>query len=208
MKFTIDEGDRQFLEELNRLGEATIQDVCDAIGVTATAVRQRLTRLQASGFVARKMERAGRGRPHHRYHVTDSGLRQLGENYAELAQILWREIGKIPEGDVQKRVVAGIRQALIDRYRPVVQADSLSGRMGQLQEALTDHGFDVEIDASRSLPILRENNCPYHELASEDSSICEMEQEVFEQVLGTSVTLTSCCLDGHHCCEFEAAEVK
>ena len=79
----------------------------------------------------------------------------------------------------------------------------------QLREALDREGFDVETDTrtdgDETLPILREHHCPYHELAAEDRSICELEQSVFEEVLGVPVTLTQCCHDGHNCCEFEPA---
>ena len=203
MKHAIDQADRQFLDELHRLGPAMVQDVCTAIGVTATAVRQRLSRLQAMGLVNREMVRAGRGRPSYRYIVTEAGLKDLGDNYADLAQILWHEIMNIEDGDVRKRVVRRIRDSLVQRYGSRVQADLIESRVDQLQTTLADRGFDVETDHSGCLPILRENNCPYHELASTDSTICEMEQEVFEEVLGTSVRLTQCCLDGHTCCEFQ-----
>src|SRR5437660_1626524 len=63
-----------------------------------------------------------------------------------------------------------------------------------------------EIGAGGALPILRENNCPYSELADGDRGICELEQEVFQRVLGADVKLSQCCLDGHHCCEFEVSQ--
>jgi predicted ArsR family transcriptional regulator len=142
------------------------------------------------------------------YRVTSSGLRQLGDNYADLAQILWRELRGIEEPAIRRRVVDGIRNALIQRYGPLVYSDSLRERVKQLQSALIERGFDVEADESGVLPILRENNCPYHELADADSTICELEQEVFESVLGAEVTLTQCCRDGHNCCEFQAGEIQ
>ena len=185
MKHTIGQADRQFLDELHRLGPAMVQEVCTAIGVTATAVRQRLTRLQAMGLVNREMVRSGRGRPSYRYVVTEAGLKDLGDNYVDLAQILWREIMNIEDGGVRRQVVGRIRDSLVQRYGSRVQADLIESRVNQLQAALSDRGFDVETDHSEGLPILRENNCPYHELASTDSMICEMEQEVFEEVLGT-----------------------
>jgi len=48
MRSNVDQPDRQFLERLHRLGSSTIHEIGEAIGVTATAVRQRLTRLQES----------------------------------------------------------------------------------------------------------------------------------------------------------------
>lgn len=206
MRTAIDHNDRQFLERLHRLGEGSVQDLCEELGVTATAVRQRLVRLQGAGLVNRRTEHAGRGRPHHVYSVTQGALQQLGDNYSELASILWHEMTSIEEPEVRERVVGRIRDAFIRRYGEVVTADSLPRRMEQLKDALVAHGFDVEVDDSRELPVLRENSCPYHELAQADSLICELEQQVFQQVLGAPVNLTECCLDGHNCCEFQTGE--
>ena len=50
-----------------------VSELSDALGVTATAVRQRLTRLMEVGFVFRKRSEAsgvaGRGRPSHVYRL-------------------------------------------------------------------------------------------------------------------------------------------
>ena len=203
MKNSLDPNDREFLAQLNRLDSGTVQEICAELGVTATAVRQRLTRLLGKRLVDRKIQRSGRGRPKHVYHVTETGLRQLGENYADLAIILWRELKRIEEPDVRRRIVDRVRQALVERHGYSVGGTSLLERMRQLQFRLQEQGFDVDLDTTQSLPILREHHCPYPELAQRDSSICELEQEVFEEILGSPVALTQCCLDGHSCCEFE-----
>jgi len=206
MKAAIEPGDRQFLQRLHETGGGTVQEICSDLGVTATAVRQRLVRLQALEMIARELVRAGRGRPHHVYRVTQAGLCELGDNYAELAQILWREMNKIEEPSVRARVVSRIEDALVEQFGKVSSQAPLSDRMRQMTSALRERGFQVEMDKSGQLPILRENSCPYYELASEDPAICELEQAVFRRVLGADVKLTQCCLDGHHCCEFQAVE--
>src|SRR5258708_18596912 len=111
MKTVLEQSDGQFLNELPRIGPKTVQDICAAIGVTATAIRQRLLRLQVNGFVDRELVRTGRGRPHYVYRVTDKGLRQLGDNYGDLALILWREIRNIPDPDVRQAITTRIRDA-------------------------------------------------------------------------------------------------
>jgi predicted ArsR family transcriptional regulator len=208
MKIAIEPGDRNFLERLREIGGGTIQEICAALGVTATAVRQRLVRLQGMDLVARDLVRAARGRPHHIYRVTDAALRALGDNYADLARILWRELRSIEEPALRARIVNRVEDALVQQFGTVTPSAPLGDRMVQLTSALRERGFDVECDASGLLPVLRENNCPYLELATEDSAICELEQAVFRRVLGADVKLTHCCLDGHHCCEFQAAEGK
>ena len=200
----LDSADRQFLRRLHRLDGATVHELCDDLGVTATAVRQRLGRLSAGGFVARKEVREGRGRPHHAYSVTEKGQRELGDNYSELAAILWGELSKLPEGRVRTAVLDRIQDTLAERYGRGVNGRTVKERVEQLRGRLAESGFDVEVDSRGRLPVLRENNCPYYDLAAADASICELEQRVFEQVLGAPVALTHRCVDGHHCCEFLA----
>ncbi len=208
MRTVHDSGDRDFLNRLHRMGSGTIQEICDVIGVTATAVRQRLTRLHERGLIQRTAVRSGRGRPHHVYSLTGAGQRELGDNYGELARILWQELRNIDDSAVQARVLQRIQASLVERYGRGVEGNSLNDRFRLLGQSLAEQGFDVEVELAVSadgdlLPILRENHCPYHELASEDPTICEMEQEVFREILGQKVELTQCCLEGHSCCEFQ-----
>lgn len=205
MKVAVEQGDEQFLQHLHQAGGGTVHELCDAAGVTATAIRQRLTRLQGMGLIERRTVRAARGRPHHTYHVTDAGLQKLGDNYAELALLLWDELHGIEEPAVRERVTNRVRDALVQRYGSGVHGKTLGQRFGELQAALSSRGFHVEVNSEGLLPVLRENNCPYHDLAQRDSGICELEQQVFEQVLGTPLKLASCCRDGDGCCEFHVA---
>lgn len=208
MRTAIDRSDQAFLEELHRLCGGTIQDICASVGVTATAVRQRLNRLEGLGLVVREVVRAGRGRPHHVYRVSDAGFRQLGENYRDLALVLWRAVHEIEDPAVRASVLAKVQDGFVGRFGRVATSGPLSDRVRQLQEALSDHGFNVEVGVGEAseLTILRERSCPYSDLASTDPSICEMEQGVFSRILNAQVSLTQRCIDGHGCCEFRVEE--
>ncbi|HID24463.1 MAG TPA: MarR family transcriptional regulator [Planctomycetaceae bacterium] len=204
MKVAIDRtSDRQLLQQLHRLGSATVAQLCAELGVTATAVRQRLMRLQSADLVTREAIRSGRGRPRHVYRLTEAGVRSLGENYGDLAAILWRELQRIQDPTVREHLVARIRDALVQRYGSSVDGRTLDERVAQLKEVLADRGFQVEVDCKDGVPTLRENNCPYPDLASRDPSICRLEQEVFQEILGEDVVLAHCCRDGDQYCEFQ-----
>ena len=200
----LDAADRDLIRRLQRLGGASVQRLCEELGVTPTAVRQRLARLTAAGAVERKAVREGRGRPHHAYTVSDRGRRAVGDNYSDLAAVLWRGLRDLPEGEVRQGVIGRIETVLAERYGRDVDGGTVRERVEQLRRSLSEHGFDVEVDARGRLPVLQENHCPYHDLAATDPSICELEQRVFERVLGAPVALTHRCVDGHTCCTFEA----
>lgn len=209
MNDTISSDDREFLAALQRSGPQCVKQLCETHGVTPTAVRHRLGRLLDQGLVVRTAVRGERGRPHHEYSVTHTGQRALGDDYASLARLLWREVRKIEPRETRERLVAGVRSAMVSRYRSASPAEAIGDRFDQLQQSLEREGFEVESDRrevdEELLPILREHACPYHDLAAEDRSICELEKSVFEEVLGVPVRLTQCCHDGDNCCEFEPA---
>ncbi len=203
MRPALDEGDQEFLQLLQSHREATVQELCAAAGVTATAIRQRLSRLQDLNFVVRITIRAGRGRPHHRYELTDAGRQALGDNYGELAILLWEELRRIEDRGVRDGVLARLRDQFARRLGVGVTGNSLEQRLSQLQSALTARGFDVQAATlANGDAVLREHHCPYHELAIADTGICELEQQVFEQILGSPLQLLQSCRDGASCCEF------
>lgn len=207
MRVSLNNDDHEFLMLLSRRGSAEVADLCRELEVTATAVRQRLRRLLALGMLTKEAVPHGRGRPRHRYSLSEDGLRQLGDNYSELAQLLWQELIRIDDAGLRERILNRLKAQMVERFGHDVHGDSLPLRMNRLRTALVEHGFDVEVETDRSddslLPILRENSCPYHDLAHDDPAICELEQQVFSEILGADVALTSCCRDGHSCCEFE-----
>ena len=202
---TVDNADRDFLASIQRSQPVTVADLCEAEGVTATAVRQRLTRLLDNGFIERESEHRDRGRPVFHYSVTKKGLRQLGNDSGELAGLLWRALSRIEDEQIRDQVLADLREALVARFGGRVNESSLGGRLQQLCDILAERGYyvDLEENPQQSLPILREHSCPYQELAEQDSAICDLEQSVFAELLGAPVELSCCRLDGHRCCEFQ-----
>ena len=204
MQTRLDTQDRECLDWLRRHENGSIRELCKDFSVTTTAIRQRLTRLMDHGLITRTtVPPEGRGRPRHAYQITENGLKDLGNNYGDLARILWKEVKQIDNDAARQQVIAGIRSALVAHYSAQVGDGSITERFTRLAQSMVDGGYDVELDERNGLPILREKNCPYPDLASCDPEICNLEQDVFSEVLGTPLELTTCWRDGEDCCEFE-----
>ncbi|QDT17533.1 helix-turn-helix transcriptional regulator [Alienimonas californiensis] len=203
MSDPVSAADRTLLVRLNRRSRAGIEELCDDLGVTATAVRQRLARLTDAGLIDRRPVSVGRGRPRHLYGLTPDGRRALGSNYQELADAMWSALSEVEDEKVRAFLFGRLQDTLVSRYGGDSAGEGeLLQRLAGLRDALEVHGFTVEIDDSGPLPILREHHCPYLDISEDDPQICELEQRVFERVLGTGVSLTRCCRDGDSCCEF------
>jgi predicted ArsR family transcriptional regulator len=202
--------DRSLLDVIRRHGPLTIAEMATHLGVTATAIRNRLTRLIGSGMVERRAERGGRGRPRHVFQASIQAHKRLGQNYADLAVVLWDEMMSTVEDRRLRRVLFGrITERLAELYRSQVTGEEWEGRLVQLGTILHDRGIEAEVtrtDAGAA-PVLKQHSCPYYELAEVDRAVCAMERKMFEKVLGRGLRLSQCRLDGHRSCDFEAKPV-
>src|SRR5690349_2998140 len=84
--------DRDLLDLIRREGPVSVAQLTARLGVTPTAIRNRLQRLVGSGMVERRAEHGGRGRPRHTYQASIEAHKRLGQNYADLAVVLWDEL--------------------------------------------------------------------------------------------------------------------
>jgi predicted ArsR family transcriptional regulator len=56
------------------------------------------------------------------------------------------------------------------------------------------------------LPVLTSHACPYPELAEQDRGICAAERLMIQDLVGSTVKLAECRLDGGSICSFVAGE--
>ena len=104
--------DRELLAAM-RSGETLgVGELTEQLGVTATAVRQRIERLLESGLIDREKVVAGRGRPTYRYRLTVTGHRKSGADSADLADAMWREILALEDKSVRNQLVSSIATRL------------------------------------------------------------------------------------------------
>lgn len=198
--------DAPLLEMLRVEGRAGISDLETGLGVTATAVRQRLERLMKAGLVERSTVTRGRGRPSHVYSLTDKGRRVGGDNFQDLALVLWREVRTVSDPAVRRGLLARIGTALADQYRSSVSGSSPRERLEHAAAIMRERQISCGVSATEGdLPVLVSYTCPYPELAEQDRGICAAERLMLQELVGSPVQLSECRLDGGSCCKFTAA---
>ena len=145
------------------------------------------------------------------YQASVRAHKRLGQNYADLAVILWDEMMRTVEDRKLRRVLfARITERLAELYRAQVTGVDWERRLVELGTVLHDQGIETEVTWEATgavLPVLKQHSCPYYELAEADRGVCAMERKMFEKVLGRSLRLSQCRLDGHRSCDFEAKPV-
>ena len=196
--------DAGLLDLLRITGPLTVTELADAMEVTATAVRQRLVRLLGQNSIQREATRHGRGRPRHRYWLTEKGLRLTGSNFTDLAVTLWQEIRQSNDPELRRETLRRIARALASGYADQIQGETPTERMESLAKLLKQRQIPVSVEGKDEGSVLTEHACPYPKLAEQDQGICNMEQMLFSELLGQNVELTQCRLQGGNECRFQA----
>ena len=181
----------------------TVFELSESVGVTGTAVRHRLNRLLEEGDIHRERMETSRGRPRHRYSLTTKGRRRSGENFGDLAIALWQEIRAIDNTELQRGLLQRVSGRLAQLYAGKIQGKTVIDRMNSLAVLFSERRLPVKIDTTGAVTQIRVEACPYPELAEQDSSVCSMERLLFSEMIGETLQLTDCQLDGDCNCTFE-----
>ena len=76
--------------------------------------------------------RKGRGRPQHRYALTDKGLRLTGSNFTDLAMTLWTEIRSVENPEFRREMLRRIAHAMASKYANQVEGMTPAERLRSL----------------------------------------------------------------------------
>jgi len=98
-----------------------------------------------------------------------------------------------------------VAKALAKGYLNQIKGQTTEERMHSLSQLLADRRvpFAVENAGEDEGPVLTAQACPYPKLAEKDRTICRVEEMLFSELLGQSVQLRTCRLDGDGKCQFQ-----
>jgi len=173
--------DNGLLDLLRITGPLGVLELADAMEVTPTAVRQRLVRLMAQNSIQRETIHHGRGRPKHRYWLTEKGLRLTGSNFTDLALALWQEIREKGDPELRRETLRRIARGLASGYAGQIHGNTPAERMQGLATLLAQRQIPVTVENSEQGSVLTQHACPYPKLAEQDQGICSMERMMFSE---------------------------
>ncbi|MEM9353089.1 MAG: hypothetical protein AAGA92_08755 [Planctomycetota bacterium] len=197
--------DDSLLDFMRKRKSASINELVEFAGVTATAVRQRLGRLMAKGLVIRETVRTGRGRPRHSYRLSAKGIRASGSNYPDLAAVLWEELRSVADPETRQGLAKRIAERLAANYGPDIDGEDVLERMRSAVELMAARKVPFEVklpEDGEGVPSVKALACPYPDIAEHDPAVCDMEKMLLSEMVGVPLKLDECRLQGGECCNF------
>ena len=183
----------------------TIADLMKATGVTRTAIMEQLGELAALGLVERTTERlSGRGRPRHRYGLTQRALQLLFQgNQHLLVPALLRAVEEIGGDALRRKVIKRVARILADNYWRSITGTDPQERLAQFCQLLTANGEIAEVVAAdNGHTVLRKRSCAFISMFEDSRAVCAIDRELLSLVTGVSVRQITSRHDGGFCCEF------
>jgi DeoR family suf operon transcriptional repressor len=189
---------------LKKRGEATAEELAEAVGVTVSAIRQHLAPLSADGLVARREERTGPGRPRHQYHLTAAAEALFPKRYGELTNQL---LGFIADTDVSLIELAfeRRRQARSERARARLSGRPFADRVRELTAILDEDGYLAECrEQADGTWMIVEHNCAILDVARLYGNACTSELAFLRDALpDADIERVSHIVAGAHVCGYE-----
>ena len=191
----------RILQLLKMRSSMTVNQLTEALHISAMGVRQHLTILEEEGLVEYHSEKHGRGRPHHLYSLTDNANSLFPTTYANFAVGLMHEVAKFNGPGFINKVFRSRMKSQLQMYQERLDSKDLVERIKELARIRDEEGYMARFDENDTDYLLVEHNCPIAAIAQEYPHVCEIELGLFRQSLGTKVHRVEHLMQGsHRCC--------
>ena len=193
---------QDILDLLRRRSQATVREIGDELGLTATGIRQHLTVLERDSLVESREERGHVGRPALVYRLTSAGDGLYPKKYDELANALIEEARTILGPQALAQLMKSVATRFAAPHAARLAGKPLDERIDAAGQILEARGNVVTQSASGGEFSVRKHTCEYWNVATKNSIVCALDVEFVRQLVGADARLTTSLLRGDDCCTF------
>lgn len=195
---------RHILMLLKEKGELTADQLAEALGISAVAVRRHLTKLESDQLVTYREVRRGMGRPSYFYRLGEAASSFFPRRYEELAVNVLETIRQLYGSEAIDAIFKMRTAHIIESYRRKVNGPTLDARLDQLTQLREADGYMSSWESHpEGIYILREANCPIFHVAAGCDTACEHDLVMLSDVLDAEVVRTGHLARGDDACCYE-----
>ena len=191
---------------LKTRGHATLGEVASHLEVSKQGALRHLEALEANGLATvAHSEPHGRGRPENVYKLTPAA----GEHFPDGHRELSGELVEFLSEEQLRRFFERRAERLEVEYAPRLAGLDFDARVRELAKLATEHGHMAEVvELLEGGLAIRHCNCPIQDVAARTGLPCHNEQEMYQRLLGASVTRSTWMADAAPDCTYEVKESR
>jgi predicted ArsR family transcriptional regulator len=206
------EGTRlKLLAIIRERGSATVDQLAQGTDLSTATIRRHLDILQRDHLVSYQLSHKPQGRPEYLYSLTEEGHESGYRDYQKLLTLLITTIKGLSISELADKDGNELIALLMSHISRRISGsssynESLSeeGRVAELQQLLTDGGYEPQIERNNEYIEVRLCNCPFRAAALCEGSICLSDKYLIANVLGVQPVRQSSIRSGDPCCSYVA----
>lgn len=194
---------QDILRILRERGQADINELAETLGLSPVTVHYHINVLQRDGLLEVKALRQGVGRPKNVFALRDAAYEKFPQSYHRLSDRLLDLLkSRLTEADIQQ-LFERIGQDIAAEHATDLNGKSLEKKIETLVGLLGEEGFMSRLEkVGVDQFVLTQYNCPYQYVVTRHPEVCELDLQLMNSALGTSVTRHTCVVHGDSVCTF------
>ncbi len=194
---------QDILRILRERGQADINELAETLGLSPVTVHYHINVLQRDGLLEVKALRQGVGRPKNVFALRDAAYEKFPQSYHRLSDRLLEMLkSRLTEADIQQ-LFERIGQDIAAEHATDLNGKSLEKKIETLVGLLGEEGFMSRLEkVGVDQFVLTQYNCPYQYVVTRHPEVCELDLQLMNSALGTSVTRHTCVVHGDAVCTF------
>lgn len=189
-------------ELLLERGALTAVEIGRALGLTAAGVRRHLDHFVESGEIetVRTRPAGTRGRPAKAFQMTATGRSTAKHGYDHLAVEALTALRRVGGSAAVIDFARDRVRSVIGHVRPAVDSTDVQRAADDIASALSDAGYASSVEEVGTGLQICQHHCPVWNVASRFPELCEAEQEVVSEIVGTHVQRLATIAGGNCAC--------
>ncbi|MGZ3794577.1 MAG: helix-turn-helix transcriptional regulator [Bdellovibrio sp.] len=190
---------------LEKKDGATLDELAAHLGITKTATKEHILKLESRAFIGFVDSKGAVGRPRRRYLLSEEGHDAFPKQYSWLSNVLLEllaeEMGEEGVSRLMESLAHSVAKSMEAKFK---NASSSVELLATINKVMNELGYQTVLKQSdlRKGAILEATNCVYHSVAKKHPELCSFDVQFLENVSGMKVNLQSCIARGGSVCRF------
>ncbi|MDR0533147.1 MAG: winged helix-turn-helix transcriptional regulator [Verrucomicrobiales bacterium] len=194
------------LTEIKRSQGLSVSELCDRVGLSYMGVKQHCIALEREGYLDTWRRPKGMGRPEKAYRLTQTAQEFFPSEYSNFTTEILDSVQEVYGPSAADKILFNIYRNETDKLKAKINGLNLEEKMRQLAALRDERGYMSEyyFDRESGRHEIVEYNSPILLCLDRFPILRDLEKQLFENVLGVSVSRNEERVSGLYKCLFKA----
>ncbi len=200
------EKQRKILQFLVKEKEGmTVDQFSKLLEISRSAIHQHITVLERDGFIKKSASMQTKGRPGTTFVLTEKGIHLFPKHYSLFAEMLIKLIKQKLGSEELIEYLKELGVSLSESKKDALKNKPIDEKIKMTVAIMQELGYEAQIaegEPGQNL-MIDAYNCVFHDLAYNNTEVCEMDLSLLSSLLDSKIEHTCCMAKGASRCRFK-----